>query len=99
MLIFISQFSKYVNVTSHPKNCSELKLNKSLACRVPKKFTSLYNQAVKQLQQKITGVVITKTKPLNKGKKKKENPLKTTIIYFSLLQHDSDARCINVCLF
>lgn len=62
------QFSSYVNVTSQPMNCSELKLDESLSCRVSSKFAWRYHQAVKQLEEKLPGIVMRKIVPIRKSK-------------------------------
>ena len=62
------QFSSYVNVTSQPMSCSELKLKESLTCRLSKKFVSRYHQAVKQMEEKLSGIVMTKIHPIREGK-------------------------------
>lgn len=56
-------FSTFVRVVSNPANCSVLKVNESLSCRVPEAFRLRYRQALKRLQGKQLGLVVKQADP------------------------------------
>lgn len=53
-----------------PINCNVMKLNESLACRVPEVFRLRYKQAMNRLKGRQSGVVIVGINPPGQGKKK-----------------------------
>lgn len=65
--VFLPQFSTFVRVVSNPANCSVLKVNESLSCRVPEAFRLRYRQALKRLQGKQLGMVVKQADPPKQG--------------------------------
>ena len=62
------QFSSYVNVTKKPMNCTHLRLQDSLFCRIPGKFKDKMKEAMDWFERREIGMVITKTDPPARGK-------------------------------
>ena len=62
------QFSSYVNVTKKPMNCTHLRLQDSLFCRIPGKFKNKMKEAMDWFEKREIGMVITKTDPPARGK-------------------------------